>query len=109
EPAARPAHEEEADHLEDAISVPGVDVADVAELAVEPAARARLLLDLADGGCRGILAWPDPALRQRPDSRRLPARPDRRDVPAATHPPDQHAPGRELPSHRFEPIGSRRI
>ena len=83
------AEEVEADHLEDPLALPRVDVADVPELLDQAALDAGLLGHLPRGRVGGALAGPDQALRQRPDL--LPARPDRGQPPAAAQPPDDDA------------------
>ena len=99
EPPALVADEEERDDLEDPLVVPVEPVADVAELAQRAAVRSRLLRDLPERRRLARVARLDPALRERPDARALPARPDRRQDPASAQPPDKHAAGRELTPH----------
>src|SRR5262249_2555470 len=99
ERAARVAHEEERDDLEDPLAVPGVDVADVAELAERAAVRAGLLRHLAQGRRLAALAGVDVPLRQRPHRLALALGPDRGHHPAAVQPPDEHAARGELSLH----------
>ena len=93
-PPAAP-QEEEGDDLEDALALPRVDVAHVAELPVAGRTHARLLGDLAHRRLERGLPGVDEPLRERPDDApaRLAARPDDRDPRAASHPAHDHAAG----------------
>src|SRR5439155_14900807 len=95
EPARAVAEEEEAHHLENPFSGPGVDVAYIAELLDGSRLDARLLRYLAQGGQLGPLARPDQALRQRPGSLGLPGRADRGQHRPAPQLTDDHAARRE--------------
>src|SRR5206468_7638502 len=90
----------EADDFEDPLAGPRVDVADVAELLVEPRLHTRLLGGLAECRLLGLLARADDALRKRPDPRLLAARADRRHHPGPSQASYEHSTGRELPSHK---------
>src|SRR6185503_10783955 len=82
-------------------ALPGVDVADVAELPVDDGADARLLEHLADRGLGAALARVDQALRERPDLRPigLSPRPHNRCEPPAAQAADDDPARGELTAH----------
>ena len=97
--AASRVREEEAHDLEDALPVPGVDVADVTELRGEATVHAGLLEPFPKGCLCGLLAPIDEALRQRPRPRRLALWPNRREPPAPAHPAHENHTGGEFAAH----------
>src|SRR5205807_2665430 len=93
--------------LEDPLSVPGVDVADVAELLHGRRLHTGLLGDLPQSRQLGPLSGPDQALRESPGALRLPSGTDRGDDRPPTQLPDDDPTGGEAPARARSRRGPR--